>query len=64
MYILYWYVFAVTLVSVIAELYSVTQTKVAIDTHIKLGAIVGLVFRQTAFIAFLILVYPALEYFK
>ena len=64
MYILYWYVFAVTLVNVIAEVYSVTQTKVPLDTHIKLGAIVGLVFRQTAFIAFLILVYPALEYFK
>lgn len=64
MYILYWYVFAVNLVNVIAEVYSVTQTKVAIDTHIKLCAIVGLVLRQTAFIAFLILVYPALEYFK
>lgn len=62
MYILYWYIVLITFVSVIVELYTMMQANNTLTPTDKLGAVVGLVLRQSMVCVFLVLVYPALAF--
>ena len=61
-YVVFWYVVSVTVLSTLYQFYKLTTMKV--DKASKLGAIIGTNFRFVVFLYFLYTVYPLLSLIK
>ena len=61
-YVVFWYLVSVTVLSMIYQFYNLTTMKV--DKASKLGLIIGTNFRFVVFLYFLYTVYPLLSLIK